>query len=104
MAIGFPKPRPKLLDKRDAARKKLDKWIEVRLVVLARDKGQCRIYGGKATDVHHLLPRSRGGKDEPGNLIAVSRRAHQDIHGHVVTLRWTNEANRAGTLRVEIVK
>lgn len=104
MAIGIPKPRPHLLDKRKAAREKLDGWIGVRRVVLARDKGICRIYGTKAVEVHHILPRSRGGKDTPDNLIAVSRKAHADIHGHVVKLRWTDDTNRQKTLRFEVVK
>lgn len=98
MALDLRKPRPKLADKRKAARAKLDNWIAVRRQVLARDKGKCRAYGTRATDVHHILARSLGGKDEPSNLVAVSRRAHEDIHGHLLLVRWSDDNDRSGTV------
>jgi 5-methylcytosine-specific restriction endonuclease McrA len=105
MAVPVPKPRPKLLDKRKAAAAKVTAWRDVRGLVMERDGRMCRVCRDTAAfDVHHLLPRSRGGADEKSNLIAVCRRCHTDIHGHVAKLRWANEANRAGTLRVEWVK
>src|SRR5688500_13770997 len=95
LADRLKKPRPRLLDKRKAAREKLSAWKGVRRVVLARDKGRCRVCDMKAYDVHHLLPRSRGGRDVESNLVSVCRLCHTDIHGHVIKVRWTDEANRA---------
>jgi hypothetical protein len=43
--------------------------------------------GRRATDVHHMLPRSRGGTalDEVGetyHLVVLDRRHHDYVHGH----------------------
>lgn len=102
--VALPKPRPRLLDKRAVAAAKSRQWHEVRRVVLKRDRDTCRICRhAKAIDVHHVLFRSLGGKDEARNLISVCKRCHEDIHGHVVKLRWTDDSNRARTLRIERV-
>ena len=100
----IPKARPKLLEKREAARARETRWRLVRKLVLARHNGKCRVcWNHRAFDAHHLLARSLGGKDELGNLIPVCRRCHEDIHGHVVILRWRSESDRAGTLKIERV-
>lgn len=99
------KPRPKLLEKREAARQKQAAWQRLKGRVFARDGYLCRVcQKNRPYDGHHLLARSLGGKDEDHNVISVCRvPCHQDIHGHVVKLRWTNEQDRAGTLRIERV-
>ena len=46
-------------------------WRRTRLAVIARDGGACRICGQLVTgrgDVDHIVPKSRGGTDELGNL------------------------------------
>lgn len=97
----LPKPRPKLLDKRDEARAKLKAWTQLRARVLVRWQGKCRICLTKrAYDVHHVLARSLGGRDEYTNLIPVCRGCHTEIHGHVVTLRWLDDRDRASSLRI----
>jgi len=35
---------------------------------------------GVAVDIHHIVLKSQGGKDEIGNLIALSRRNHDAAH------------------------
>ena len=42
------------------------------------------ISGGVAVDIHHITPRSQGGKDNIENLMAVTRGEHRLIHdvGH----------------------
>jgi 5-methylcytosine-specific restriction endonuclease McrA len=99
----LPKPRPKVLEKREASTTKAREWRLVRQAVLRRDQWRCRVCGGKAYDVHHLLARSLGGKDVLANLVAVCRSDHELIHGHALILRWRDEQDRAGTLRVERV-
>lgn len=102
--VAQPRKRPRLLDKRAIAATKDRQWREVRKVVLKRDGGRCRVCRtAKANDVHHILFRSMGGKDVANNLIAVCPRCHQDIHGHVVKLRWREGGNRARTLKIERV-
>ena len=34
-----------------------------------------------ATDIHHVTPRSLGGKDTIDNLIALARNCHEAAHG-----------------------
>jgi len=49
------------------------------------DKGdwiQCEVpdCGKQCIDVHHLLPRSRGGKDNIENLMGLCRDCHHEVH------------------------
>lgn len=100
--LKFAKPRPRLLDTRAIKAAQALQWRELRRRVLKRDGGVCRVcLRAKAFEIHHVLFRSLGGKDEARNLIAVCRTCHEDIHGHVVKLRWRDDTNRAGTLRIE---
>lgn len=48
---------------------------------------------GGRLDVHHVLRRSQGGTNDPGNLLVVCRAHHHAIHGHPTA------ATRAGLLR-----
>ena len=54
------------------------------MLVLARDQNRCQGCGcvcaqGEA-DVHHLIPRSAGGGDDPGNLITLCDGCHAAHH------------------------
>jgi len=85
--VAFPKPRPKLLDKRKAKASKASDWRKVRAVVMARDGHRCRACGlTNGLDAHHVVARSLGGKDKATNLIALCRPCHQSVHGHVLLL------------------
>jgi RecQ family ATP-dependent DNA helicase len=59
-------------------------WQEIRAIVLDRDKNRCCGCGeacsrGEA-DVHHLVPRSHGGTDEPANLVTLCDGCHAAHH------------------------
>lgn len=42
--------------------------------VIARDGGRCHLCGAEGADTaDHLVPRSRGGTDDPSNLRAAHR-------------------------------
>lgn len=65
-----------------------EEWREVRLQVLERDNSFCQAYGqfgvvclGKL-HVHHILPRSRGGKHNMENLVTLCSAHHQWAHGN----------------------
>ena len=52
----------------------------IRAYAMARDGYRCQHCGsGKDLQVHHIIPRSQGGSDRPGNLVTLCRRCH---HGH----------------------
>jgi len=48
--------------------------------VLARDRYRCRECGKPARDVHHVVLRSAGGRDEPSNLRSLCSRCHSAKH------------------------
>ena len=56
----------------------------VREYVLFRDNHTCQICKGKSKDtvleVHHIIPRSKGGTDRPDNLITLCRTCHERLH------------------------
>src|SRR5215472_10146634 len=59
-------------------------WANIREAVLRRDKYTCvecrKPYPPAELDVHHLLPRSAGGPDEPSNLITLCDGCHAARH------------------------
>ena len=59
-------------------------WTKVRESVLLRDNHrcvECRIWCRNSdADVHHLLPRSAGGNDEPSNLVTLCDGCHAAHH------------------------
>jgi hypothetical protein len=55
----------------------------VRRAVLARDQHRCRVPGCRhATflDIHHLVPRSEGGSNDPANTITICSAHHRANH------------------------
>lgn len=62
----------------------------VRQVVLARAGQRCeRCWGRGRLELHHRLPRSRGGTHEASNLVALCRVCHRAVHaGAADAHRW----------------
>jgi hypothetical protein len=55
-----------------------------------RDLGRCQAPGcsHRAVHAHHVVPRSRGGSDDPENLVALCACHHLlGIHGGYMTVR-----------------
>lgn len=46
-------------------------WKEIRKQVLLRDNFTCAYCGDGATTVDHIIPRSRGGNNDPQNLVSA---------------------------------
>ena len=64
----------------------------VRNAVLDRDQWQCSFPGctmRKTLEVHHIVFRSRGGSDEPGNLICLCRMHHALVHRGICSISGT---------------
>lgn len=61
-----------------------DAWQEVRQIVLKRDAWTCRGCGEEPPrnelDVHHLIPRSAGGKDLASNCVTLCDGCHAGRH------------------------
>lgn len=60
-----------------------------RHAILARDNYQCQNCKTKDSifEVHHLVPKSQGGSDEPENLITLCRKCHRDYHDGKIELK-----------------
>lgn len=63
-------------------------WTRAKVVVRRRSGGLCEARtgercAGRGQHVHHVLPRSRGGKDNGSTpLLDVCFPCHEWIHGH----------------------
>lgn len=55
--------------------------VKVRTQVVERDRLRCRGCGKPGEEVHHIIFRSHGGKDEPNNLVTICRNCHNQAHG-----------------------
>jgi len=59
-------------------------WVNIREAVLRRDNYKCVECGtlcrASEADVHHLLPRSAEGTDEPSNLVTLCDGCHAAHH------------------------
>jgi len=59
-------------------------WQDIRAIVLARDDHRCvgcgEVCSRGEADVHHLIPRSLGGSDEPANLVTLCDGCHGAHH------------------------
>jgi 5-methylcytosine-specific restriction endonuclease McrA len=66
-------------------------WKRTRAFILERDSGICYSCGGDADTVDHVIPHSKGGGNEPGNLIAMCRRCN-GLKGDSIAPRinWSN--------------
>lgn len=51
-------------------------WRQLRLEVLDRDGWVCHWCGAPASHADHLIPRARGGTDDPDNLAASCARCN----------------------------
>lgn len=90
--------RSRLRAKRDPDRRQRQEAFRQAVVSAAGGKCQaqtpdCPPYPHPSSMVHHILPRSAGGPDEPSNGLAVCRAAHARIHDR------PEEAYAAGWLR-----
>ncbi|MDQ3090904.1 MAG: HNH endonuclease [Actinomycetota bacterium] len=58
-------------------------WLRVRALVLARDGYACVVCGRVSTglEVGHVIPKRKGGSDDPSNLRTLCRAHHEDKGG-----------------------
>lgn len=61
-----------------------EQYLKLRSQILLRDNFRCQEKGCsyyKHLEVHHIIPRSKGGSDDPENLITLCQRCHDKKHG-----------------------
>ena len=60
-------------------------WDEIRRTVLRRDGGRCQECGTRQhpLHVHHIVSLSRGGSDDPSNLVTLCEDCHSQYHSHM---------------------
>lgn len=85
-----PIPKQGARPKRRARR--MREYWKIRRWVLDRSEGRCEakfsnLCRGRASQAHHVLPRSQGGDDTPGNLLAVCVACHAAIHDFPLAAR-----------------
>ena len=62
--------------------------------VLARDRHTCQAPGcgrRRFLEVHHVVPRGRGGSNEPGNLVTLCSGCHRLMHERAGGMEWRSE-------------
>lgn len=85
---SLQKPRPRLLSKWQKEIQKDTNWRKVSAVVRKRDGGKCRCCGKPGNQIHHIVYRSHGGKDDAGNLILTCGDCHAAIHAKVLLVTF----------------
>lgn len=59
-----------------------ERWLEIRSKILLRDHFRCQECGYyKHLEVHHIIPKSKGGGDNPENLVTLCTECHGKVHG-----------------------
>jgi hypothetical protein len=85
------KPRPRIRQRSAKKAQKDREFAKTRVDALERDDWTCRLAdimeGHHCTrwlppQVHHMLPRGRGGAHDPGGLVTVCAGAHAWIDEH----------------------
>lgn len=95
MGLAFPKPRPRVLEKRDEQREKLNALRRVHLAVDQRDGRQCRCCGRREKlHKHHITFRSKGGNDSTENLVTLDALCHALLHARQLWILGKNADKR----------
>ena len=63
-----------------AARGYGSEWQRTRAAFLGSNR-ECELCGQPSQVAHHILPKDRGGTDEPSNLASLCKACHERIHG-----------------------
>lgn len=78
------KPTPRVKPRKPLKSRPHSIPSDVKLAVFEREGylcGWCKVSGG-ALDAHHILPRSRGGRDVVSNLRPLHRLCHRAVHAN----------------------
>ena len=51
----------------------------------------CEVDRKIAVDLHHIIPKSQGGKDDINNIIALCRSCHDKAHSGILTREYLHK-------------
>lgn len=83
-----PKPMPRVLSNWHKKLEAERQWKKVSAFVRKRDGGKCRSCGKPGSQIHNIVYRSHGGKDEAGNLILTCTKCHSWIHAKAILVSF----------------
>jgi len=71
-------------------------WKDLKSWILRRDTYTCQNCGAQGVElhIHHIIPLSKGGSNDPGNLITLCRECHEAVHPHMRTARLAREGRK----------
>lgn len=57
-------------------------YANLKSYLLTREKGKCQLCGKshKGWQTHHIIPRSEGGTNRPGNFALLGKKCHDKLH------------------------
>lgn len=105
---AIPKPRPRILDKREERLERERRARELSAAIAQRDGATCRCCGRKGTyeisgeralHRHHLRYRSLGGDDDLTNVLTLCAICHALIHARQL---WPLDFDANQIVRFEI--
>ena len=78
-----------------------------REAILHRDNYTCQVCGKKHVrlEVHHVIPRSKGGTDDENNLITLCEDCHEAVHnGKIVLTKQPKKLNLKYATHMNIIR
>lgn len=55
-------------------------WKRFQKIIFSRDENKCQACNIKVgLSMHHIIPRSEGGRDEPFNMITLCQHCHNEV-------------------------
>lgn len=76
----FPKVNPNHKRRVPKQRQRNEFPKKVREKIMQDENNRCQMCGVKATQIHHVMPRSRGGRGVYTNGMAICNGCHVKIH------------------------
>lgn len=89
-----PVPRPRHKRRVPKQRQRNAFSSKVRKQIMQDSDGACRSCGRRATQIHHVMPRGRGGRGVYSNGMAVCNDCHTKIHRNNDVLEYWIEVFR----------
>lgn len=86
----LPQPKPRHKRRVPTQKQRNDFRPIIRAEISKRDGDVCNeCYTKKATQIHHVWPRSRGGRGVVTNGLPLCNDCHTEIHAHfTLMLKW----------------